>query len=248
MAGLAKRQQLKVSLEYKQPLLEKKHSARLGRACTKAPAESITGIQTTTTRNKNIPCVLAGLAQRQQLKVSLEYKQPLLEKKHPVRLGRACTKTPAESTTGVQTTTTMVYRMVSLLTRRVCVCHDAGLEVGQPVATLSGGCFADYIVMPAKFCLPAGTVQKEVVALLTSGLTASIGWPLLLNPLPPLPPPLAPPLGPTPPSPLSCPFTNFLASDIYQHHLQLCDTRQAASLRTTSPVSVLPLPSDFGFD
>ena len=54
-------------------------------------------------------------------------------------------------------------------------CYNAGLEVGQPVATLSGGCFAEYVVMPAKFCLPAGTMQKEVVALLTSGLTASIG-------------------------------------------------------------------------
>ena len=51
----------------------------------------------------------------------------------------------------------------------------AGLTVGQAVATLSGGCFADYTIVPAKFCLPAGTVQKEVVALLTSGLTASIG-------------------------------------------------------------------------
>ncbi|KAA6421915.1 MAG: zinc-binding alcohol dehydrogenase domain-containing 2-like [Trebouxia sp. A1-2] len=51
----------------------------------------------------------------------------------------------------------------------------SGLEVGQAVATLSGGCFADYIVVPAKLCLPAGTLQKEVVALLTSGLTASIG-------------------------------------------------------------------------
>lgn len=47
--------------------------------------------------------------------------------------------------------------------------------MGQAVATLSGGCFADYIVVPAKLCLPAGTLQKEVVALLTSGLTASIG-------------------------------------------------------------------------
>ena len=51
----------------------------------------------------------------------------------------------------------------------------AGLTVGQAVASLSGGCFADYTIVPAKFCLPAGTVQKEVVALLTSGLTASIG-------------------------------------------------------------------------
>ncbi len=54
---------------------------------------------------------------------------------------------------------------------------SAGLEVGQAVATLSGGCFSDYVVMPAKFCLPAGTMPKEVVALLTSGLTASIGQP-----------------------------------------------------------------------
>ncbi|KAL3154502.1 hypothetical protein ABBQ32_013964 [Trebouxia sp. C0010 RCD-2024] len=51
----------------------------------------------------------------------------------------------------------------------------SGLEVGQPVATLSGGCFAEYVVVAAKLCMPAGTMQKEVVALLTSGLTASIG-------------------------------------------------------------------------
>ena len=61
--------------------------------------------------------------------------------------------------------------------------YEAGLEVGQPVATLSGGCFAEYVVIAAKLCLPAGTMQKEVVALLTSGLTASIGLPAQ-SPLP----------------------------------------------------------------
>lgn len=57
----------------------------------------------------------------------------------------------------------------------MCCWYEAGLEVGQPVATLSGGCFAEYVVVAAKLCMPAGTMQKEVVALLTSGLTASIG-------------------------------------------------------------------------
>ena len=78
-----------------------------------------------------------------------------------------------------------------------CGC-EAGLELGQPVATLSGGCFAEYVVVAAKLCLPAGTMQKEVVALLTSGLTASIGPRPYLPPRPfrphhypcPLPPPL----------------------------------------------------------
>lgn len=64
-----------------------------------------------------------------------------------------------------------------------CVC-EAGLAVGQPVATLSGGCFAEYVVIAAKLCLPAGAMQKEVVALLTSGLTASIGLPTSAPTLP----------------------------------------------------------------
>ena len=66
--------------------------------------------------------------------------------------------------------------------------------MGQPVATLSGGCFAEYVVIGAKLCLPAGTMQKEVVALLTSGLTASIG----------LPPPPLPSPEPASPASSSC--------------------------------------------
>lgn len=53
----------------------------------------------------------------------------------------------------------------------------ADFEVGQPIATMAGGCFSDYVVLPVKFVMPVATMQKEVVALLTSGLTASIGKP-----------------------------------------------------------------------
>ena len=88
-----------------------------------------------------------------------------------------------------------------------CWC-EAGLEVGQPVATLSGGCFAEYVVVPAKLCMPAGTMQKEVVALLTSGLTASIGAPTP-SPPPPLPPP---------PVPARCPRPHC------DNHAMLCST------------------------
>ena len=63
----------------------------------------------------------------------------------------------------------------AILTDEPKLSSGAGLEVGQPVAMLSGGGFAEYVVVPARFCLPTGTLQKEVVALLTSGLTASIG-------------------------------------------------------------------------
>lgn len=52
---------------------------------------------------------------------------------------------------------------------------NAGLEVGQAIATMAGGCFSDYVVLPVKMCMPVATMQKEIVALLTSGLTASIG-------------------------------------------------------------------------
>lgn len=53
--------------------------------------------------------------------------------------------------------------------------YVADFEVGQPIATMAGGCFSDYVVLPLKFVMPVATMQKEVVALLTSGLTASIG-------------------------------------------------------------------------
>ena len=52
--------------------------------------------------------------------------------------------------------------------------------MGQPIATMAGGCFSDYVVLPLKFVMPVATMQKEVVALLTSGLTASIGQPCSL--------------------------------------------------------------------
>ena len=62
-----------------------------------------------------------------------------------------------------------------------CDCCDkllfayAGLVVGSPVAVMMYGSFSDYQVVPAKHILPTPLAAKEVVALLTSGLTASIG-------------------------------------------------------------------------
>ena len=47
--------------------------------------------------------------------------------------------------------------------------------MGQAIATMAGGCFSDYVVLPLKMVMPVATMQKEIVALLTSGLTASIG-------------------------------------------------------------------------
>lgn len=62
----------------------------------------------------------------------------------------------------------------------MCFGVHADFEVGQPIATMAGGCFSDYVVLPLKFVMPVATMQKEVVALLTSGLTASIGQPCSL--------------------------------------------------------------------
>jgi len=50
-----------------------------------------------------------------------------------------------------------------------------GLVVGSPVAAMMYGSFSDYQVVAAKHVLPVPLAAKEVVALLTSGLTASIG-------------------------------------------------------------------------
>lgn len=48
------------------------------------------------------------------------------------------------------------------------------LAVGQPVATMQYGGFAEYTVLPAKVCITVPRASPVVVALLTSGLTASI--------------------------------------------------------------------------
>lgn len=50
----------------------------------------------------------------------------------------------------------------------------AGLTVGQPVATMQYGGFSEYTVLPAKVCIAVPRASPAVVALLTSGLTASI--------------------------------------------------------------------------
>ena len=57
----------------------------------------------------------------------------------------------------------------------------AGLRVGQPVAELAYGAFSEWAVVPAKYALPVPVVAPEIVALLTSGLTASIGVLLMLS-------------------------------------------------------------------
>ena len=53
--------------------------------------------------------------------------------------------------------------------------HAAGVQVGDPVACMSYGSFSDYQLIPAKQAMPVPVVAPEIVALLTSGLTASIG-------------------------------------------------------------------------
>lgn len=50
----------------------------------------------------------------------------------------------------------------------------ADLQVGQPVATLTYGGFSEFAVEHARRCVPVSAATPEVVAFLTSGLTASI--------------------------------------------------------------------------
>ncbi|WOK93988.1 zinc-binding alcohol dehydrogenase domain-containing protein 2 isoform X2 [Canna indica] len=49
------------------------------------------------------------------------------------------------------------------------------LKVGTPVALMTFGSYAEFSVVPAKHLLPVPRPDAEVVAMLTSGLTASIG-------------------------------------------------------------------------
>lgn len=56
-------------------------------------------------------------------------------------------------------------------------CAGAGLRVGDAVAEMAYGAFSEWGVVPAKHALPVPVLAPEVIALLTSGLTASIGAP-----------------------------------------------------------------------
>ena len=51
----------------------------------------------------------------------------------------------------------------------------SGYQIGQPVATLTYDGFAEWAVTPAKTALKIPRPTPDMVALLTSGLTASIG-------------------------------------------------------------------------
>jgi len=51
---------------------------------------------------------------------------------------------------------------------------DNGLQLGQPVGTLQFGGFSEYSLVSSKQCFKVPEIRPEVVALLTSGLTASI--------------------------------------------------------------------------
>lgn len=51
----------------------------------------------------------------------------------------------------------------------------AGLKVGDAVAEMSFGAYSEWAVVEQKFAIPVPTCSPEIVALLTSGLTASIG-------------------------------------------------------------------------
>lgn len=50
-----------------------------------------------------------------------------------------------------------------------------GLTIGRPVAAMSFGAYAEFTVVPAKHVIPVPKLIPEAVAMLTSGLTASIG-------------------------------------------------------------------------
>ena len=63
-------------------------------------------------------------------------------------------------------------------------CHLACLAdvcVGDAVAEMTFGGFADYAVLSARQALPIPHPGPEMVALLTSGLTASIGGSLTMH-------------------------------------------------------------------
>jgi NADPH:quinone reductase-like Zn-dependent oxidoreductase len=49
------------------------------------------------------------------------------------------------------------------------------IKVGTPVALMTFGSYAEFTQVPAKHLLPVPRPDPEVVAMLTSGLTASIG-------------------------------------------------------------------------
>ncbi|KAK6946122.1 Alcohol dehydrogenase, N-terminal [Dillenia turbinata] len=49
-----------------------------------------------------------------------------------------------------------------------------GLKVGTPAAIMTFGGYAEYMMIPSKYILPVGKPEPEVIAMLTSGLTASI--------------------------------------------------------------------------
>jgi NADPH:quinone reductase-like Zn-dependent oxidoreductase len=50
-----------------------------------------------------------------------------------------------------------------------------GLAVGSPVATMTYGGFSEYALLPTKHVLRVPACSAATVALLTSGLTASLG-------------------------------------------------------------------------
>lgn len=56
----------------------------------------------------------------------------------------------------------------------VTVVLCAGLREGQPVATLTYGGFSEYALEKARYVIPVHAPTPEVVAFMTSGLTASI--------------------------------------------------------------------------
>lgn len=67
------------------------------------------------------------------------------------------------------------------------------LRPGQPVATVTYGGFSDFAAVPAAHLLPIPEASPEVVAMLTSGLTASIGKAVESRASPVCPPSSQPP-------------------------------------------------------
>jgi NADPH:quinone reductase-like Zn-dependent oxidoreductase len=68
---------------------------------------------------------------------------------------------------------TLPLRSVLLVYCHIC-CGSAGVRVGDAVAIMLSGCFAEFCTIPAKYAIVVPKATAETVALLTSGLTASI--------------------------------------------------------------------------
>ncbi len=63
--------------------------------------------------------------------------------------------------------------------------NHTGLAVGDPASTMVYGGFAEYAIVPARQVLPVDAPTPQTLALLVSGLTASIALEMCGGPLGP---------------------------------------------------------------